>query len=173
MRKIVLAVAALLLTAACGESGPAEAPTPSGAPTNTNARQEEPPDWLVSMSDADPPAASCAVHYPDELPEQPIALDGTILSVQREAYDEDAAGAPVTVELRVNEAFRGDLGETLTVRTWDFTNPGASREPDSLGVRLLAAMTDSRDLMACGFTRPYSEQDAQAWREAFGGKRFE
>ncbi|HWH31840.1 MAG TPA: hypothetical protein VNU01_04145 [Egibacteraceae bacterium] len=113
------------------------------------------------------------MQYPDDLPEQPVALDGTILSVQREAYDEDAAGAPVTVELRVNEAFRGDLGDTLTVRTWDFTNPGASPGPDPLGVRLLAAMTDSRDLMACGFTRPYSEQGAQAWREAFRRERFE
>lgn len=132
---------------------------------NTDRKASPAPSWLTAMSDPDPAAGSCVHQYPEDLSSRPIAVDATIVRVTRGAYDEDARGTPVTIEMRVNRVFNGAPPDNLNMRSWDFTNADGSSDP--IGVRLLAAMETSLDLMACGFTRPYSEQDAQRWEAAF------
>ncbi len=68
------------------------------------------------------------------------------------------------LELRVNQRFKGAVGATVVLKTWDFMLP----QEDVTGVRVLAAAGESLDLMGCGFTRPYSPEDAAVWAEAFG-----
>ena len=101
--------------------------------------------------------------YPDRLAERAFAFDGTILEVTRGEYDRGAGAAPVELELRVNEVFRGDLGDLVTMHTWNFMLP----EHDVRGARILASAGPTLDVMGCGYTRPYSEEDAQYWRSVF------
>ncbi len=68
-------------------------------------------------------AVSCVYRYPDDLTDQPIAFDGTVLSISRGEYIDEAAAAPVDILIQVNEVFREDLDETVTMHTFDFSAP--------------------------------------------------
>lgn len=112
-------------------------------------------------------AVSCVYRYPDDLTDQPIAFDGTVLSVSRAEYIDEAAAAPVDLVIQVNEVFRGDLDEIVTMHTFDFSTPDQPGDWDPTGVRILAASSTSLDVMACGFTRPYTVEDAHLWSAMF------
>lgn len=120
--------------------------------------------WLYD--DDDGAAIDCVYRYPEDLAARPIAFDGTVLGIQRFPYSENAGAAPVDLLVQVNRVFRGDLGDTVTMHSWDFTGPGG--EPwDPTGVRILAAAGNTLDVMACGFTRSYSDEDAALWADIF------
>ena len=110
-------------------------------------------------------AGSCVVSYPDDLEDRAVAFDGTIMDTVRGDPNEDAGATPVDVRVRVHEAFRGNVGDAVTMHTWDFMLP----EEDVKGVRILAAADAAMDLMGCGFTRPYSAEEAGVWKDAFTG----
>lgn len=112
-------------------------------------------------------AALCVFQYPDDLGDMPIAFDGTVVSIHRGEFVEEAAATPVDLELRVQRAFRGDLGDTVTMHTWDFSDPGTTNTWDPTGIRVLAAASDTLDVMFCGFTRPYSASDEEVWETVF------
>lgn len=116
-----------------------------------------------------PAAAGCVQHYPDGLADLPIAFDGTVLNRQPRALPEGAEAernaAPVEVVLKVNEVYRGDLGSTVRMRTWNFDTSVAPQ--DHTGRRYLIASGEGLDAMFCGFTRPYNEQDAEYWEHVF------
>jgi hypothetical protein len=50
------------------------------------------------------------------------------------------------------------------LNTFDFILPDDWR--DAVGTKILAAFGPTRDLMGCGFTRPWDENTARAWRDA-------
>ena len=122
------------------------------------------PDWPPTEPGA---AASCVYRYPDELAERPIAFDGTIVSIHRGDYIEEAAATPVDLDLQVNKVFRGDLGDTVTMHTFDFSAPGSAGAWDPTGIRILAAASESLDVIFCGFTRSYTVGDAELWEATF------
>lgn len=164
MAKTIIALLALVLAGCATDTG-SDVQGPSAS--RPAAEDSSPaPSWLIAMSDPDPPAGSCVHQYPEDLRSRPVAVDATILSVTRGPYDEDARGTPVTIHLQVNRVFNGPPRDSLRISSWDFTT-AADESSDPIGVRLLAAMEPSLDLMACGFTRPYSEGDAQRWEAAF------
>jgi hypothetical protein len=128
------------------------------------ADDQSSPAWPSTETGA---AAECVYQYPDDLADRPVAFDGTVLSISHGAYVDDAGAAPVELVLQVNEVYRGDLGRTVTMHTFDFSGPDQASEWDPTGIRILAAASESLDVMACGFTRPYSAQDAALWADAF------
>ena len=130
--------------------------------------------------------ADCAEEpTPDNLRRQVEAFDATVVSVDRGAYDADAAAAPLQVELAVNEWFAAatdDPPDTIVRDSWDFqppadavpessvTNLGAGLEP---GLRLLSA--GSGEMIGglqfeddCGFTLRWSATARDTWRGSFG-----
>lgn len=158
-KPFILGAAALVVIAGVGAMGtavtgdePASTPTPTRMPAID-----------------DPPGMLCAQQYPDGLGELPIAFDGTILSQGRSSDVRSAQAernaAPVDVVLRVNEVYRGEVGPTVRMRTWDFDT--SASEEDRAGDRYLIASTESLDAMYCGFTRPWNEQDAEYWTSVF------
>ena len=50
----------------------------------------------------------------------------------------------------------------MVLNTFDLMLPDDPQ--DAVGVRILAAFGPTRDLMACGFTRPWDEKTARVWR---------
>ena len=142
-----------LAAAGCGE---ATRENVGAAPTPSLGVLTEWPD--VQTSNAD-----CVVDYPRDLRERSVAFDGTIEKVQLGEYDEDAGATPARVEIRVHEVFYGDIEGFIVMRTWDFMLP----DDDLSGKRVLVAADHSLDLMGCGFTRPYSKEDADFWRKTF------
>lgn len=130
----------------------------SAASHDTAVRWPEPQE--------DPPAAMCVHSYPEDLDERPYAFDGTVVSVSRGEHVEEAAGTPLELKVEINEAFNGDLASTVTLHTWDFA-PESEATFDPTGARILVATGDTMDVMACGFTRPYSVDDAELWRTTF------
>ncbi len=121
--------------------------------------------WPETSEDTS--AGSCVYKYPEDLEERPYAFDGTVVSVSRGEYVEDAGSTPLELRVQINEAFNGDLSDTVTVHTWDFSSPESGDTVDLVGARILAATGDTMDLMGCGFTRPYSVEDAELWRTTF------
>jgi hypothetical protein len=118
-------------------------------------------DWPPS----DPgPAISCVYDYPEDLPDRAKAVAGTVTEVSLGEYDADAGATRATVTIAVDEWFRGGSGPTVVLNTFDFMLPDAPQ--DAVGTRILAAFGPTRDLMACGFTRPWDEKTARAWRYA-------
>ena len=86
-----------------------------------------------------------------------VAFDGTVTAI-----DGDSA------TFAVNEAFLGDLGETITLQAAGMTGTSVtSAGGPSLadGERYLVAGDDGF-AWACGFTQPYDEAIAAEWAEA-------
>lgn len=143
-----------LVALACGDP---EDSSPTGARPTTIGDVTAWPDVGTENMD-------CVVDYPDDLAKRQQAFAGRVESVEVDEYDEDAGARPARVRFRIEELFRGIVhGDYLVLYTWDFMLP----EQDITGARVLAASDISGDLMGCGFTRPYSEQEARMWRETF------
>lgn len=163
MHKRAAVLTISLLTAGGASAGIAAMGNPAVEPTPTH---------IPALDD--PPGVLCAVNYPEQLAEFPIAFAGTILSQpslsaadQAKRGDRESNAAPFDVVIRVDQAFAGDLGRTVVMHGWDFdlsTPPG-----DRAGQRFLIAATETMDLMRCGYTRPYNEQDAKYWEVTFQG----
>lgn len=125
----------------------------------------------VSLPGLDhPPYASCEQNYPDGLAAFPLAFDGTILEqrVARAAEmapDPDRLMTPMIVTFQVNKDYTGRAGGRVVLRTWDYDS--STPNPSHVGERFLVATHESRDVTLCGFTRPYSDQDAIYWDSIF------
>ncbi|GEP34459.1 hypothetical protein NSZ01_22270 [Nocardioides szechwanensis] len=119
-------------------------------------------DWpSVSIG----PAISCAYDYPDDLPDRAGAIAGTVIGVRLTEYVAGADAVPATVSVLISEWFRGGSDPTVVLNTFDFMLPDDWR--DAVGTKILAAFGPTRDLMACGFTRPWDEKTAREWRAAY------
>lgn len=101
---------------------------------------------------------SCVETYSaDTLANRDFAFDGTVTAI-----DGDSA------TFTVNEAFRGDLGESITLDAPGMTGTSVtSAGGPSLaqGEQYLVA-GDDRFVWACGFTQPYDEAVAAEWAAA-------
>jgi hypothetical protein len=125
---------------------------------------------LTGWPDVETENMDCVVTYPGDLAKRDRAFAGRVESVEIGDYDEDAGARPARVAFRIEELFRGIIhGDYLVLNTWDFMLP----EHDITGARVLAAGDNIGDLMGCGFTRPYSEEEAQMWRETFAALPLE
>jgi hypothetical protein len=100
----------------------------------------------------------CVERYsPETLAGRDFAFDGTVTAI---------GGDSAT--FAVNEAFRGDLGDSITLEAAGMTGTSVtSGGGPSLaqGGRYLVA-GDDRFVWACGFTQPYDEAVAAEWAEA-------
>lgn len=112
----------------------------------------------------------CAYTYPADLPGFEFALDGTVTSIEKGATSEAAGATRLSVSIAVNEVFIGDVDDTAVLFTWSY-DTDADGEYEALssivGSRLLIATNESKELVACGFTRTYSDEEAHMWRTAF------
>lgn len=142
--------------------------TPSPAGSSPATGYEVAAEWLAQHGDSS--AVRCAYSYPEDLEERPYAFEATVVSVSWGEYDEDAGGTPLAFEAEVNEVFTGDFSGAVTLHTWDFTAPGYDDGVDPTGARFLVATGDEMGVdAACGFTQPYSAEEAELWRTTFSG----
>jgi len=126
--------------------------------------------WLTDGSSS---TLSCAEEFtPENLARRSWAFSGTIvevvLPVDVESPNPDDQLTLVT--FRVDRWYTGGSSETVTVKTSNVPG-GVSMNGDadpSIGARLLASGEDEF-LWGCGFTMPYTEQDAAVFATAFGG----
>jgi hypothetical protein len=125
--------------------------------------------WLTDSTST----MSCVEEYtPENLARRSWAFDGTIVEVvppvDLESPDPDDQVTLVT--FRVSRWYAGGPGETVTVKTSNVpggTTINGDADP-SIGARLLASGEDEY-LWGCGFTMPYSDEDAAVFAAAFGG----
>lgn len=101
----------------------------------------------------------------------PLAFDGTILEQRRARADEMASDPeglmiPMIVTFELDKVYRGTASRRVVMRTWDYD--ASTPNESHVGERFLVATRESRHVVLCGFTRPYSEQDAAYWEEALG-----
>jgi len=126
--------------------------------------------WLTDGSSS---TLSCVEEYtPENLARRSWAFDGTIVEVvppvDLESPNPDDQVTSVT--FRVNNWYAGGSGESVTVKTSNVPG-GVTMNGDadpSIGARLLASGEDEY-LWGCGFTMPYTEQDAAVFAAVFGG----
>lgn len=125
--------------------------------------------WLTDSTST----MSCVEEYtPENLARRSWAFDGTIVEVvppvDLESPDPDDQVTLVT--FRVDRWYAGGPAETVTVKTSNVpggTTINGDADP-SIGARLLASGEDEY-LWGCGFTMPYSDEDAAVFAAAFGG----
>lgn len=112
--------------------------------------------------------ASCVETYsPKTLANRRFAFEGTVTKIAEGAPDADAGATPVEVTYEVNDWFAGGDADTLTLRSWDFIVAGGPDDPvTTVGTRLLVS-GDSDMAWGCGFTREFSESEADVWRAVF------
>lgn len=101
---------------------------------------------------------SCVETYSGEtLADRDFAFDGTVTAIDGDS-----------VTFTVNEAYQGDVGETITLQAPGMTGTsvtsagGPSLAEDE---RYLVA-GDDQFVWACGFTQPYDQAVAAEWAEA-------
>lgn len=132
-------------------AGPVATPDDGTAPGTGEQPDVMPPGGGMAM---------CVATYSAEtLAEREVAFAGTVTAM---------AGDDIT--FAVEEVFRGDLGETVTLGGAEFiggVNPD-NPTPVAVGDRLLVA-GDGGFAWGCGFTQPYDEDVAATWRAAFNG----
>jgi hypothetical protein len=114
---------------------------------------------------------SCVEQFSvDALASRSWAFDGTITEVVP-AKDLES-GAPedivTSVTFRVDRWYKGGSGDTVTVKTYNIPGVQASNEgPDpSVGARILASGEDDY-IWGCGFSKPFSEENAGLFAQAF------
>ena len=126
--------------------------------------------WLTDGSSS---TLSCVEEFtPENLARRSWAFDGTIIEVvppvDLESPNPDEQVTLVT--FRVTRWYTGGSDETVTVKTSNVPG-GVTMNGDadpSIGARLLAS-GEAEYLWGCGFTMPYTEQDAAVFAAAFGG----
>jgi hypothetical protein len=156
-RSAALVTLLVLWASGCGEP----ASQPRGAIDAGPSKSADLSNW----PDVDTAAAECALAYPEDLVRQAIALDGTIEDIEVAPTQEQGGGKAMRLNVRINELFRGDLDKFVVLRSWQSILPNE----DLTGERVLVATDMSLELAGCGFTRPYSPQDAARWRETYAG----
>ena len=112
----------------------------------------------------------CAYFYPVDLDQAQVAFDGTF--VAHGPGGESVPGDPdVSIRhlfMRVNEVFKGSIREgdvvVVEVTTLRGSRSAAQLWPLISGWRALVATDEIMALPACGFTRPFDEATADAWR---------
>lgn len=133
----------------------------------------EPPRPTNMPALDNPGAASCINNYPDRLAEYPIAFSGTPLveeassAARAELTAGDEGAEPFDVVFEVDRVYAGDLGETVRMEGVRFDR--ASQADERPAERYLIATTKEKALVACGYTRPWNEQDAAYWAHTFDG----
>lgn len=117
----------------------------------------------------DPPGMSCVSNYPERLDAFPVAFAGTVVDQKdgkfKPGTDPEKKIKPIEITFEVDTAYRGVTTKRITLHTFDLTalNP----TEDHIGKKALVAAEESLDLQYCGYTRPYSEQDAAYWASTF------
>ncbi|HEY7659881.1 MAG TPA: hypothetical protein VIC58_04710 [Actinomycetota bacterium] len=160
MWKRIFTVAAFAMVAltACSSSG--DAPSASDGASGAQAGDEL-TDPIVAEGNG---LGSCAFEFSvDVLAEREFAFDGTVTAIREPA----ATDAPYEVDFAVARWFQGGSGTTATVTTYDVS--GTSFAGDLAlqeGERILASGDDDV-LWGCGFSMPYSQDDASVFAEAF------
>jgi hypothetical protein len=109
-------------------------------------------DW-PRPADSDP---QCPNRYPAELETFPNAFDATVTAVR--------PGARPEIDLAVHHVYAGPREETVTLTATPRDLP--AEQESIVGMRVLVA-TRGHELTTCGFSRPWSGQDATAWYFAF------
>lgn len=117
-------------------------------------------------------AGSCVETYSlSALTHREYAFDGVVTAIEPpEKGPEADSSDPSSVTFRVMRWYRGDRGSTVTLKT--SVPLGTVTSIDFPAVR-----EDGRYLVsgqggfmwACGFTREWSEGEANAWRDALSG----
>jgi hypothetical protein len=157
----VIAFVAVVLAACSTEAGsPAGDPGAGGGPATAGDAPEEVVDPMV----AEEGLGSCAERFSVRtLSERRFAFDGTVTEIR-----EVAADAPYEVEFAVARWYVGGDGPSAVVRTYNVT--GGSLAEDlalAAGGRILASGDDDF-LWGCGFSMPFSEENASLFEQAFG-----
>lgn len=156
MRSRMLALAAIVVIsfAACSN------PEPQGA--TGSAAGDRLTDPMIA--DDGTGLGSCAFEFSVEvLAERGFAFDGTVTQIREPA----AMDAPNEVDFAVARWYAGGDGAIATLTTYDVS--GTSLAGD-LGLQEGESILDSGDgdiLWGCGFSMPYSGQDADLFDQAF------
>jgi hypothetical protein len=127
-----------------------------------------PPVSPPTSSGEHAPSASCASGYPYRLAAQAFALDATVVSIAPD-------GSRAT--LQTNHWFKGGEDDSVTL---DLGDPAGSGDPTSefssgysVGSRLLVSGQESDDGLRtawkCGYTRDWSQGEADFWGAQFAG----
>jgi hypothetical protein len=151
---IGVATGALLLA---GDQGPAD--------TGSVAADA---GWLTDPAGT---MTSCVEQFSvDALVSRSWAFSGMITAVEPPRDPE--SGAPedlvTSVTFRVEHWYKGGPAETVTFLTYSTpASPSSDGQPDaSIGARLLVS-GDDRYIWGCGFTRPYTDENAALFEDAF------
>jgi hypothetical protein len=148
------ALIALLVLAACSS------PQRDGSGTSSPAPSA---GWLFKEG-----TARCVEAVAEKtLARRSWAFDGTIERVIVPSDPEDQA--PTEVVFTVHRWFKGGSGAKATVKTYSRPDAvGSDGGPDpSIGARILASGVDVY-LWSCGFSMPYSDENAQMFTRVFG-----
>jgi hypothetical protein len=112
--------------------------------------------------------ASCLeVYSPQTLPHRQVAFDGTVTAIA----DDPTVDFGVNVTFGVNQAFIGELGDTITLQASGIgTEDGVSSDGEGgpaihVGDRLLISGDDGF-AWTCGFSRTWSQEMADEWEAA-------
>ena len=161
MFRRIFAIAAITVVAltACSD-GDTDRPNPAG----TASAGDQLTDPIVAEGGPED-LGSCAFEFsPKTLAERQFAFEGTVSEIR----EPDALDAPYEVELAVTTWFHGGEGATATLRTYDVSETSLAGDLSlEVGERIIASGDDGF-LWGCGFSMPYTEQDAGVFEGTFG-----
>lgn len=164
LKRVILvgALAGLALAGCSGDAGDGGDAGGAGAVGGSDrAGDEALVDPIIAEGNG---LGSCAFEFSVEaLSERQFAFEGTVTQIR----DPEAMDAPYEVDLAVSRWFNGGEGPTATVRTYDVS--GTSLAGDlglAVGDHVLAS-GDEEFLWGCGFSMPYSDENAALFEQAF------
>lgn len=171
-----IVVTAMTVLASTGLLGWRSQPPPTASnPTQTSEQTQASPQQGDAFGTG--VEASCPEQYsPQTLAGRALAFDGTVLSIAERPSATEGADPYVPVTFAVTRWFRGGHGDRVTVAMFPpeaHTSVGNSSY--RIGSRLLVSGADRwgnaqlSDPIAwpCGFTRWYTQADANVWEQAF------
>lgn len=126
-------------------------------------------DSGVANSEEAISSASCVKHYsPENLITQEYAFDGVVAEIRDESGAEDSGFGEI--DFKVNRWFKGGSDNSATLKAPVPVAEGAVTSVDfpsiKKGDRYLVS-GEGGFAHACGFTRAYTESEAQVWEDAF------
>jgi len=153
----VAAIAVIALTACSDESEPPAQP-------ESGVAADEVTDPIVAGGGSGG-LGSCAFEFaPETLADRQFAFDGTVAEI----VEPETPDAPYDVVFQVTHWYHGDEAPSVTLKTYDVS--GTSLAGDlglERGERILASGDDDF-LWGCGFSMPYTDQDAGLFEDVFG-----
>ena len=150
---------AVALAGVASAAAVAAALTFTGDPNRRPADQAAVPDPAAGISPVSPGGAMCVeLYHPDTLRNRQHAFDGTVAAVAGDSVTFDVTEWFKAAERPASITLQG--ASTLSAITPN--GPATTLDP---GTRLLVA-GDGEFAWGCGFTQPYSEATAAAWRNA-------